>query len=88
MPKRPFIRQGADHSSIPSKKSMGTSSDTCRNTAMEKVARGQITGAAATEIRRKAKCLAPAYNKGAYQYISDENAAKDAGHKGAGEGER
>lgn len=32
-------------------------------------------------IERKANCLAPAYNKGAYQYISDEQSAKDAGKK-------
>lgn len=37
--------------------------------------------AAALEIERKKSCIAPAYNKGAYQYIASEEAAKDAGKK-------
>ncbi len=37
-------------------------------------------GARATiEIRRKAKCTAPAYNKGAYQYVGTVQAAKGVG---------
>ena len=32
-------------------------------------------------IERKANCLAPAYSKGAYQYIGDEESAKCAGRK-------
>jgi len=32
-------------------------------------------------IERKANCLAPAYSKGAYQYIADEESAKCAGRK-------
>jgi len=31
------------------------------------------------EILRKAKCTAPAYNKGAYQYIGSFEAAKGVG---------
>lgn len=33
------------------------------------------------EILRKKSCVAPAYNKGAYQYISSEEQARDAGKK-------
>lgn len=31
------------------------------------------------EIERKRSCIAPAYNKGAYQYIYSEEEARDAG---------
>ena len=31
------------------------------------------------EIKRKAKCSAPAYNKGAYQYVGTVAAAKGVG---------
>ena len=34
---------------------------------------------AVKEILRKAKCIAPAFNKGAYMYIASKEAAKDAG---------
>ncbi len=54
---------------------------TGRDTMMDKVQRGEITGADADEIVRKSKCLAPAYNKGAVQYVTDESAARDAGKK-------
>lgn len=37
--------------------------------------------AARQEIERKKTCIAPAYNKGAYQYIASEEMAKDAGKK-------
>lgn len=33
------------------------------------------------EIERKAMCLAPAYNKGAVQFIGDMESARDAGKK-------
>jgi hypothetical protein len=51
---------------------------------MDKVQRGEITGKDAEEIERKSKCLAPAYNKGAVQYIGDAEAARDAGKKTSG----
>lgn len=54
---------------------------TGRNTVMDKVQRGEITGKDAEEVIRKSKCLAPAYNKGAVQYIGDSEAARDAGKK-------
>lgn len=54
---------------------------TGRNTVMDKVQRGEITGKDAEEVVRKSKCLAPAYSKGAYQYVGDEDAAKDVGRK-------
>mgnify|MGYP001329088543 CR=1 FL=1 len=34
---------------------------------------------ATIEIARKAKCTAPAYNKGAYQYVGTLQAAKGVG---------
>ena len=44
--------------------------DTCLNC-------GDI--AAAKQALRKAKCVAPAFNKGAYQYIASKEAARWAG---------
>lgn len=83
------LRPGADHSRIPSHGIEGVEVRACAKTSvLEQVHRGQIKGAEAKEIVRKSKCLAPAYNKGAYQYVGSEQSAKDAGHKGAGEGER
>ena len=35
--------------------------------------------AAAKQALHKAKCIAPAYNKGAYMYISSNTMAKDLG---------
>jgi hypothetical protein len=34
---------------------------------------------AKAESRRKSKCFAPAYNKGAYMYVSSKSMAKDLG---------
>lgn len=48
---------------------------------MEKVTTGEISGKDAEEVVRKSKCLAPAYNKGAVQYVGDSDAARDAGKK-------
>lgn len=67
--------------SIPSLKSTFGPNATARRSMMEKVKTGEVTGEAAEEIIRKSKCLAPAYNKGAVQYIGSEDAAKDAGRK-------
>jgi len=36
---------------------------------------------ATAEKRRKSRCIAPAYSKGAYQYITSKNMAKDVGRK-------
>ena len=55
---------------------------------VEKVRRGEIEEGAGREIIRRSKCLAPAYNKGAYQYIGTEEMAHDAGRKGQTKGER
>lgn len=52
-----------------------------RNSVMEKVHRGEIVGKDAEEIIRKSKCLAPAYSKGAVQYVGNGDAARDAGKK-------
>lgn len=89
LPQHRILRQGADHSSIPSKKlPPPTPDEGARDTIMERVRQRKINGAEGKEIERKAKCLAPAYNKGAYQYVGTEQDAADAGHKGAGDGER
>jgi hypothetical protein len=37
--------------------------------------------AAQKEIERKKQCVAPAYNKGAYQYVGSEEQAKWIGKK-------
>jgi hypothetical protein len=34
---------------------------------------------ASIESHRKSKCFAPAYNKGAYMYVSSKSMAKDLG---------
>jgi len=75
--------RGASTAHIPSKihDAPSDAHSTGRDTMMDKVRRGEITGAAADEIVRKSKCLAPAYNKGAVQYIGDTEAARDAGKK-------
>ena len=69
-----------DTSAIPSKESE-TVFDCGRHSIMEKVTQGKIQGPEADEIKRKANCMAPAYNKGAYQYVGDTQAAQDAGRK-------
>lgn len=81
LPKRPFIRQGADHSSIPSKKPSFGQDATARNSMVEKVRRGEIEDSQGREVLRKATCLAPAYNKGAYQYVGSTEMAQEAGRK-------
>ena len=75
--------RGASTAHIPSLKT-DVSDTPSRNTVMDKVMRGEITGKEAEEIIRKSKCLAPAYNKGAVQYIGDAEAARDAGKKTSG----
>ncbi len=78
--------RGASTAHIPSKihDAPADAHATGRNTVMDKVQRGEITGKDAEEVVRKSKCLAPAYNKGAVQYIGDEDAARDAGKKTSG----
>jgi hypothetical protein len=74
------IYRRPDSSAIPSHESE-TVNNCDRTSIMEQVIQGKINGKEADEIRRKANCLAPAYNKGAYQYIGDASAAEDAGRK-------
>lgn len=66
---------------IPSSMSIGKQDATARRSIMEKVITGEISGKDAEEVVRKSKCLAPAYNKGAVQYVGDKDAARDAGKK-------
>ena len=83
MPNYSWNPRGASTAHIPSKihDAPADAHATTRDTVMDKVQRGAITGKEATEIERKSKCLAPAYNKGAVQYIGDAEAARDAGKK-------
>lgn len=54
---------------------------TARRSMMEHVLHGNEPPEVAAEIIRKSKCMAPAYNKGAYQYIGDAETAMYAGRK-------
>ena len=54
---------------------------TARKSIMESVLRGEESQETKDEVIRKSKCLAPAYNKGAFQYVGSEEAAKDIGKK-------
>jgi hypothetical protein len=83
MPNYNWNPRGVSTDHIPSKihDAPADANATSRNTMMDKVNRGQITGKDAEEVVRKSKCLAPAYNKGAVQYISNNDAARDAGKK-------
>ena len=80
MPNYSWNPRGASTDHIPSH-TTDVAHTASRDTMMDKVARGEITGKEAEEIIRKSKCLAPAYNKGAAQYIGSEEAALDVGKK-------
>lgn len=54
---------------------------TARRSIMEHVLHGGEAPEVTAEIIRKSKCMAPAYNKGAYQYVSDAESAMYAGRK-------
>ena len=83
LPNYSWNPRGASTAHIPSRihDAPADAHATGRNTVMDKVQRGEITGKDAEEVVRKSKCLAPAYNKGAVQYIGDAEAARDAGKK-------
>jgi len=83
LPNYSWNPRGASTAHIPSAihNAPADAHSTGRNTVMDKVHRGEITGKDAEEVIRKSKCLAPAYNKGAVQYIGDEDSARDAGKK-------
>ena len=83
MPDYSWNPRGVSTAHIPSRihDAPADAHSTGRDTMMDKVQRGEITGKAAEEIVRKSKCLAPAYNKGAVQYVGDADAARDAGKK-------
>lgn len=50
---------------------------TKRDSIMERALHGDETQETKDEIIRKSKCLAPAYNKGALQYVGSKKQAKD-----------
>jgi len=54
---------------------------TARSSMMEVALSGKEAPDVASEIIRKGKCLAPAYNKGAVQYVGSIDQAQDAGRK-------
>jgi len=81
MPDYTWNPRGVSTDHIPSLSTYVEPDALARNSVMEKVRRGEITGTDAEEVIRKSKCLAPAYNKGAVQYISTVEAARDAGKK-------
>lgn len=79
LPQGVYRRPSTEHipslivSSVPNENTLA------KNTVIERVYRGEIVGKEADEIIRKSKCLAPAYNKGAYQYIDTKEQAIDIG---------
>ena len=66
---------------IPSAPMNFTPEATARNSMMEKALRGEESEETRNEIIRKSKCLAPAYNKGAAQYVGTTDDAKNLGRK-------
>jgi len=64
-------------------KSLGPKGDNqaCRNSMIERVRQGIITGDAATEIVRKSNRVGLLTSKGAYGYISDDTDIKTLGKK-------
>jgi hypothetical protein len=54
---------------------------TARRSIMEQALRGNESPEVTAEIIRKSKCMAPAYNKGAVQYIGSVDDARYAGKK-------
>ncbi len=52
---------------------------TARKSIMESVLHGEESQEVRDEVIRKSKCLAPAYNKGALQYVGSKEDAKDVG---------
>ena len=67
--------------SIPSLSERVSPDATARNTMMERALSGKEKPEVAAEIIRKGQCLAPAYSKGAYQYVGSTDQAQDAGRK-------
>ncbi len=70
-----------DHRDIPSMPMNVTPESTEKRSIMESVLHGDESQEVKDEVIRKSKCLAPAYNKGAFQYVGSEDAAKDVGKK-------
>jgi hypothetical protein len=67
--------------SIPSKPMNFAPDATARDSIMERALRGEESEETRNEIIRKSKCLAPAYNKGAAQYVGTTDDAKNLGRK-------
>lgn len=66
---------------IPSLTERSSPNATARDTMMERALSGKEKPEVAAEIIRKGQCLAPAYSKGAVQYIGTEEMARCAGKK-------
>lgn len=79
---RRVLRPGAEATlRIPSYVGNPNPNATARNSIMDQVLAGKESKEVADEIIRKSRCLAPAFNKGAYQFITDEGMASTAGQK-------
>jgi hypothetical protein len=70
----------ANANNIPSL--IGTSkTNMSRNSMVEKVTRGEITGEAADQVMAKSKRIGIAFSKGGYQYITEDTDLKTLGKK-------
>lgn len=74
---QPYRRN--DYSSLPSVTSKRFSDGDVSNTPKMSPEMQERERIAQQEIARKRKCTAPAYNKGAYQYVATTDQAKDVG---------
>ena len=82
-PKKETVYRAPSHSHIPSKIDEFLANSTPSQTVPLKY-EGELAAreaAAREEIERKKKCVAPAYNKGAYTYVASEEQAKWVGRK-------
>lgn len=73
-------RRGSNHSHLKSVHTTGKI-DTTKHSITDPRSLEKESEEVRAEIIRKANSLAPAYSKGAYQYIGSPDAAKDAGKK-------
>lgn len=70
-------RRGSDTSNIPSKMEIPKHKPREKTKLSKEMLERELE--AQQEIERKKQCVAPAYNKGAYQYIGSREQAKDIG---------
>lgn len=56
-----------------------TGAPATKHSIVDRVLRGDESEETKTEVLRKSQCVAPAYNKGAMQYVGSVEAARDVG---------